>query len=139
LLSTDATDPDAVVSYAGTAPVWPETVNIVLDGVGRAALHRGVAALAPCGRVVGYSASGGTAQVNGLCSQARSIIGFTVAHLRDTHHSATPSIGRTTLAARHRGPGTCRDSRRAAMRIYGNCPVVSRDVWIMHRTGHRDG
>jgi NADPH:quinone reductase-like Zn-dependent oxidoreductase len=72
---------DAVLSYADTAAAWPETVNIVLDGAGQAALHRGVAALAPFGRLVSYSASGGIVQVNDLRSQARSIIGFTVAHL----------------------------------------------------------
>jgi NADPH:quinone reductase-like Zn-dependent oxidoreductase len=72
---------DAVVSYADTAAAWHETVNIVLDGVGQAALHRGIAALAPFGRLVSSSASGGTVQVNDLRSQARSIIGFTVAHL----------------------------------------------------------
>lgn len=72
---------DAVLSYADTAAAWHETVDLVLDGVGQAALHRGIAALAPFGRLVSYSASGGTVQVNNLRSQARSIIGFTVAHL----------------------------------------------------------
>ncbi|MGH3515470.1 MAG: zinc-binding dehydrogenase [Pseudonocardiaceae bacterium] len=84
---------DAVISYAGTAPAWHETVNIVLDGIGQAALHRGIAALAPFSRLVSYSTRGGTVQINDLRSQARSIIGFTVAHWRDTHHSATPNIG----------------------------------------------
>jgi NADPH:quinone reductase-like Zn-dependent oxidoreductase len=72
---------DAVLSYADTAAAWHETVNIVLDGAGQPALHRGIAALAPFGRLVSYSASGGSVQVNDLRSQARSIIGFTVAHL----------------------------------------------------------
>jgi NADPH:quinone reductase len=72
---------DAVLSYADGAPDWGEAADLALDGAGGAALARSVAALDVFGRLVSYSAAGGTVQVNDLRSQARSIIGFGVAHL----------------------------------------------------------
>jgi NADPH:quinone reductase len=72
---------DAVLQYRDSAAVWEEEVDLALDGAGGAALRRGVDALAVFGRLVSYSAAGGTVEVNDLRGQARSLIGFAVAHI----------------------------------------------------------
>jgi NADPH:quinone reductase-like Zn-dependent oxidoreductase len=72
---------DAVRGYGEGDQPWDDTVSLVLDGAGHAALQRGIAALAPFGRLVSYSAAGGSVAANELRSQSRSIIGFAVANL----------------------------------------------------------
>nr|WP_246281751.1 zinc-binding dehydrogenase [Fodinicola acaciae] len=72
---------DAAVGYGEPAPPWDEPVDLVLDGAGGPALSRGIAALAPFGRLVSYSAAGGSVEVNDLRGQSRSIVGFAVANL----------------------------------------------------------
>ena len=49
---------DEVVTY--TQPSWGDPVDLVLDGVGGELVQRGVDALTPFGRLVAFSAGGGT-------------------------------------------------------------------------------
>jgi NADPH:quinone reductase len=72
---------DAVVRYGDEAAAWEEEADLVLDGAGGEALRRGVDALDVFGRLVSYSAEGGTVEVNDLRGRARSLIGFAVAHV----------------------------------------------------------
>jgi len=82
---------DEVVTY--TRPSWGDPVDVVLDGVGGDLVARGVAALAPFGRLVAFSAGGGIVDVAGLLGGAKSVIGFTVGTLNRT---------RPELVDRHR-------------------------------------
>ena len=82
---------DEVVTYA--RPSWGDPVDVVLDGVGGELVQRGVAALAPFGRLVAFSAGGGIVDVADLLGGAKSVIGFTVGTLNRT---------RPELVDRHR-------------------------------------
>ncbi|MBF6176556.1 quinone oxidoreductase family protein [Nocardia blacklockiae] len=66
---------DAVVGY--TEP-WDDRFDVVVDGVGGDLVGRGVAALAPHGRFVAYSAGGGTVEVGGLLADLKTVTGFSV-------------------------------------------------------------
>ncbi|HVX45989.1 MAG TPA: zinc-binding dehydrogenase [Mycobacteriales bacterium] len=70
-----------VLSYAEDAPAWDVSVDLVIDGAGGSALTRGISALETFGRLVSFSAAGGTLEVNDLRVQSRRLIGFSIAHL----------------------------------------------------------
>ncbi|MFJ1457276.1 zinc-binding alcohol dehydrogenase family protein [Nocardia sp. N2S4-5] len=72
---------DAVLSY--TEP-WQERFDVVVDGVGGELVGRGVAALAPHGRFVAYSAGGGTVEVGSLLADLKTVTGFSVGLLART-------------------------------------------------------
>jgi NADPH:quinone reductase-like Zn-dependent oxidoreductase len=72
---------DEVVTYA--QPSWGDPVDVVLDGVGGDAIRRGVETLAPFGRLVAFSAGGGSVDVGSLLG-LKSVIGFTIGQLNRT-------------------------------------------------------
>lgn len=82
---------DEVVAYG--EPSWGAPVDLVLDGVGGDAVQRGVDALAPYGRLVAFSAGGGSVDAGSLLGGARSVIGFTIGLL---------NRARPELVERHR-------------------------------------
>jgi len=67
---------DEVVSYAQAS--WGQPVDLVLDGVGGELVQRGVDVLAPHGRLVAFSAGGGTVDAGSLLGGLKSVIGFSV-------------------------------------------------------------
>jgi NADPH:quinone reductase-like Zn-dependent oxidoreductase len=67
---------DEVVTY--TQPSWGDPVDLVLDGVGGELVQRGVDALTPFGRLVAFSAGGGTVDVGSLLGGQKSVIGFSI-------------------------------------------------------------
>jgi NADPH:quinone reductase-like Zn-dependent oxidoreductase len=67
---------DEVVTYS--QPSWGDPVDLVLDGVGGELVQRGVHALAPFGRLVAFSAGGGTVDAGSLLGQLKSVIGFSI-------------------------------------------------------------
>ncbi|TYB95464.1 zinc-binding dehydrogenase [Micromonospora sp. WP24] len=73
---------DEVVTYA--QPSWGDPVDVVLDGVGGEVVQRGVDSLAPFGRLVAFSAGGGSADVGSLLGNIKSVIGFTIGQLNRT-------------------------------------------------------
>ena len=52
--------------------------DLVLDGVGGDLVQRGVDALAPFGRLVAFSAGGGTVDTGSLLGGLKSVIGFSI-------------------------------------------------------------
>jgi NADPH2:quinone reductase len=82
---------DEVVTYAQQS--WGDPVDVVLDGAGGDLVQRGVAALAPFGRLVAFSAGGGNIDVAGLLGGLKSVIGFTI---------GTLNRNRPELVERHR-------------------------------------
>jgi NADPH:quinone reductase-like Zn-dependent oxidoreductase len=67
---------DEVVTYA--QPSWGAPVDLVLDGVGGDLVQRGVDALNPFGRLVAFSAGGGTVDAGSLLGELKSVIGFSI-------------------------------------------------------------
>ncbi|MFJ8429774.1 zinc-binding alcohol dehydrogenase family protein [Kitasatospora sp. NPDC094019] len=67
---------DEVVLYG--QDTWGDPVDLVLDGVGGELVQRGVDALAPHGRLVAFSAGGGTVDAGGLLGGLKSVIGFSI-------------------------------------------------------------
>jgi NADPH:quinone reductase-like Zn-dependent oxidoreductase len=67
---------DEVVTYA--QPSWGAPVDLVLDGVGGDVVQRGVDALNPFGRLVAFSAGGGTVDAGSLLGELKSVIGFSI-------------------------------------------------------------
>ncbi|QWF77267.1 quinone oxidoreductase family protein [Amycolatopsis sp. CA-230715] len=67
---------DEVVAYGDES--WGEPVDVVLDGVGGELVQRGVGALAPHGRLVAFSAGGGTVDAGSLLGELKSVIGFSI-------------------------------------------------------------
>ncbi|MGH3207372.1 MAG: quinone oxidoreductase family protein [Trebonia sp.] len=65
---------DEVVTYSEAT--WGDPVDLVLDGVGGELVQRGVDALAPFGRLVAFSAGGGTVDAGSLLGGLKSVIGF---------------------------------------------------------------
>ncbi|MCX5069575.1 zinc-binding dehydrogenase [Micromonospora lupini] len=82
---------DDVVTYAQQS--WGDPVDVVLDGAGGELVQRGVAALAPFGRLVAFSAGGGNVDLAGLLGGVKSVIGFTI---------GTLNRNRPELVERHR-------------------------------------
>jgi NADPH2:quinone reductase len=72
---------DDVVTYDQT-PADP--VDVVLDGVGGEQVRRGVAALAPHGRLVAFSAGGGSVDAGSLLGELKTVTGFSVGLLART-------------------------------------------------------
>jgi NADPH:quinone reductase len=66
----------AVVTYAQDS--WGEPVSLVLDGAGGDLVQRGVDALAPRGRLVAFSAGGGTVDAGSLLAGHKSVTGFSM-------------------------------------------------------------
>jgi len=73
---------DETPTYADAS--WGGPVDVVLDACGGDLVGRGVAALAPSGRLVAFSAAGGGVDVGDLLAGGRSVIGFTIGHLHRT-------------------------------------------------------
>jgi NADPH:quinone reductase-like Zn-dependent oxidoreductase len=67
---------DEVVTYS--RPSWGDPVDLVLDGVGGDFVQRGVDTLAPFGRLVAFSAGGGTVDAGSLLGGLKSVIGFSI-------------------------------------------------------------
>jgi NADPH:quinone reductase-like Zn-dependent oxidoreductase len=67
---------DEVVTYS--QPSWGDPVDLVLDGVGGELVQRGVDALAPFGRLVAFSAGGGTIDAGSLLGGLKSVSGFSI-------------------------------------------------------------
>ncbi|MGH3173476.1 MAG: quinone oxidoreductase family protein [Streptosporangiaceae bacterium] len=67
---------DEVVTYSQLS--WGDPVDLVLDGVGGELVQRGVDALAPFGRLVAFSAGGGTVDAGSLLGGLKSVIGFSI-------------------------------------------------------------
>ena len=67
---------DEVVTYS--QPSWGDPVDLVLDGAGGHLVQRGVDALAPFGRLVAFSAGGGTVDTASLLGGLKSVIGFSI-------------------------------------------------------------
>ena len=67
---------DEVVTYS--QPSWGDPVDLVLDGVGGELVQRGVDALAPFGRLVAFSAGGGTVDAGSLLGGLKSVLGFSI-------------------------------------------------------------
>ncbi len=55
-----------------------ERFDVVLDGVGGDFVQRGVESLAPHGRLVAYSAGGGSVDAGGLLAELKTVTGFSV-------------------------------------------------------------
>ncbi|MBF6217188.1 zinc-binding dehydrogenase [Nocardia abscessus] len=70
---------DEVVEYGRQS--WGAPADYVLDAVGGDLLSPALAALAPGGRLVAYSAGGGTVQAYDLLVGAKSVIGFQLARI----------------------------------------------------------
>lgn len=67
---------DEVVTYS--QPTWGDPVDLVLDGAGGELVQRGVDALAPFGRLVAFSAGGGTVDAGSLLGGLKSVTGFSI-------------------------------------------------------------
>jgi NADPH:quinone reductase len=67
---------DEVVTYS--QPSWGDPVDLVLDGVGGDLVQRGVDALTPFGRLVAFSAGGGSVDTASLLGGLKSVIGFSI-------------------------------------------------------------
>jgi NADPH:quinone reductase len=61
-----------------------DPVDVVLDGVGGELIQRGVDALAPFGRLVAFSAGGGTVDAESLLAGLESVIGFSIGLVNQT-------------------------------------------------------
>ncbi|MFE3188880.1 zinc-binding alcohol dehydrogenase family protein [Nocardia sp. NPDC059240] len=72
---------DGVVTYDET---WTEKVDIVLDGVGADMVQRGVETLAPHGRLIAFSAYGGSVDANTLLGELKTVTGFSIGLLSRT-------------------------------------------------------
>lgn len=75
---------DEVVTYS--QPSWGDPVDPVLDGVGGELVQRGVDALAPFGRLVAFSAGGGTVDAGSLLGGLKSVIGFSIGLVSPGRH-----------------------------------------------------
>jgi NADPH2:quinone reductase len=73
---------DEVVTYA--QPSWGEPVDLVLDGVGGDLVQRGVDALNPFGRLVAFSAGGGTIDAGSLLGGLKTVTGFAIGAVNRT-------------------------------------------------------
>jgi NADPH2:quinone reductase len=67
---------DDVVVYA--QPSWGDPVDLVLDGVGGEMVQRGVDALAAHGRLVAFSAGGGSIDTGSLLGDLKTVTGFSI-------------------------------------------------------------
>ena len=65
-----------MVTYS--QPSWGDPVDLVLNSVGGDLVQRGVNALTPFGRLVAFSAGGGTVDAGSLLAGLKSVIGFSI-------------------------------------------------------------
>ena len=72
---------DEVVTYDQSLV---EPVDVVLDGVGGDQVQRGVSLLAPHGRLVAFSAGGGSVDAGSLLGELKTVTGFSVGLLART-------------------------------------------------------
>ncbi|AYF78052.1 NADP-dependent oxidoreductase [Nocardia yunnanensis] len=72
---------DGVVGYEDP---WVERFDVIVDGVGGSLVTRAVEALAPRGRLVAYSAGGGSVEVGSLLAELKTITGFSIGLLSRT-------------------------------------------------------
>lgn len=72
---------DAVVGYDDP---WDERFDVIVDGVGGSLVPRTVEALAPRGRLVVYSAGGGSVEVGSLLADLKTVTGFSMGLLART-------------------------------------------------------
>ncbi|MEC3955182.1 zinc-binding dehydrogenase [Nocardia sp. CDC153] len=72
---------DEVLTYVRD---WTEKVDIVLDGVGGDMVQRGVETLAPHGRLIAFSAYGGSVDANTLLAELKTVTGFSMGLLSRT-------------------------------------------------------
>ncbi|WP_280417441.1 quinone oxidoreductase family protein [Nocardia carnea] len=72
---------NAVLAYDDP---WGERFDVIVDGVGGSLVPRAVTALAPRGRLVAYSAGGGSVEVGSLLADLKTITGFSVGLLART-------------------------------------------------------
>lgn len=72
---------DLVVGYDELAAGLAEPVDLVVDGVGGDVLGHGLAALAPLGRLVSFSAAGGQVDVRQLMAGMTSVTAFSMGQL----------------------------------------------------------
>ncbi|MGQ4598092.1 zinc-binding dehydrogenase [Nocardia sp. R6R-6] len=72
---------DAVVAYDDR---WDERFDVIVDGVGGSLVPRAVEALAPRGRLVVYSAGGGSVEVGSLLVDLKTVTGFSMGLLART-------------------------------------------------------
>lgn len=72
---------DEVLTYD---QVWTEKVDVVLDGVGAEMVQRGVETLAPHGRLIAFSAYGGSVDANTLLGELKTVAGFSMGLLSRT-------------------------------------------------------
>ncbi|WP_280508484.1 quinone oxidoreductase family protein [Nocardia flavorosea] len=72
---------DAVVAYDDP---WDERFDVIVDGVGGSLVPRAVRALAPRGRLVAYSAGGGSVEVGSLLADLKTVTGFSIGLLART-------------------------------------------------------
>ncbi|MBF6136315.1 zinc-binding dehydrogenase [Nocardia otitidiscaviarum] len=72
---------DAVVTYDEP---WDERFDVIVDGVGGSLVPRAAAALAPRGRLVAYSAGGGSVEVGSLLADLKTVTGFSIGLLART-------------------------------------------------------
>jgi NADPH:quinone reductase-like Zn-dependent oxidoreductase len=77
---------DEVVQY--TDSDWGAPITVAVDGVGGRVLQRGLAALAPFGRLVSYSAASGPIETHELLAGMKTAIGFAMGRLA----SAQPQL-----------------------------------------------
>ena len=91
-----------MVTYS--QPSWGDPIDLVLDGVGATCVQRGVNALTPFGRLVAFSAGGGTVDAGSLLAGLKSVIGFSIGLVSRTRPdlvpSAEPSYGSCSPAGR---------------------------------------
>ncbi|SNQ51342.1 conserved hypothetical protein [Frankia canadensis] len=73
---------DDVVTYSSVS--WGEPVDLILDGVGGHLVQRGVDSLAAFGRLVAFSAGGGTIDAGSLLGGLKSVIGFAIGTVNRT-------------------------------------------------------
>lgn len=72
---------DEVVDYTAE---WGKPVDVVLDGIGGDLVTRGVDALGPHGRLVAFSAGGGSVELSSLLADLKTVTGFSVGLLSRT-------------------------------------------------------
>ncbi|MEV4534169.1 zinc-binding dehydrogenase [Asanoa sp. NPDC049518] len=87
---------NAVVTYAD--PSWGGPVDLVLDGAGGPLAARGIEALAPFGRLVAFSAGGGSVDAGTLLPGMKTVMGLTIGTLHRTQPSLIEAL-RTELWA----------------------------------------
>ena len=93
---------DEVVTYS--RPSWGDPVDLVLDGVGGDLVQRGVDALAPFGRLVAFSAGGGTVDTGSLLGGLKSVIGFSIGLVNRTRPEPGRPAPRRAMGPARRRP-----------------------------------